>query len=379
MTFSFDRRQARRAIVLGLACSALALAACQTRAPIRPLPGEVEPPEAGAKHEVALIVPLTGEDGPIGTSITNAARLALLDTGNQTIDLKVYDSTQGGAAAVAAAAIAEGNKLILGPLLAEEVRALAPVARSARVPVIAFSNDESVAGDGVYILGFTPRQSIERVVGYAGARGARRYGALVPSGIYGQRAVQALGETLRAPHGTLGAVETFSRSAAGVRTAANALNSKGKFDAVLIADSSRTAAQAAATLRAGPRLLGTELWANDRTIGATARLRGGWFAAAPDARFDQLVTRYRARYGKIPYRLASLGYDSVLLTVRAARGWPAGRPFPQRVLSEKEGFAGVDGIFRFRRDGVAERSLEVREVTAAGSRVVSPAATAFAD
>lgn len=334
---------------------------------------------AGARHEVALIVPLSGEDGPIGTSISNAAKLALMDSGSQTIDLNIYDSTQGGAAAVAQRAIAEGNRLILGPLLAEEVRAAAPVAQRARVPVIAFSNDESVAGNGIYILGFTPRQSIGRVASFAMARGARRFGALVPTGVYGQRAMQGLTASLQNSAGTLAAAETFSRSAASVRTAANALNAKGRFDAVLIADSSRIAAAAAAALRPGVRLLGTELWANDRAIGSAARLRGSWYAAAPDARFDQLVTRYRARYGKTPYRLGSLGYDAVLLTVRAARAWPAGRPFPQRVLTEKEGFAGVDGIFRFGRSGVAERSLEVREVTAAGTRVVSPAATAFAN
>ena len=377
MTFSLNRRQARRAFLLSLTASVLALAACQTRAPLRPLPGEVGPP--GAKHGVALIVPLTGDDGPIGTSISNAARLALLDSGNQTIDLNVYDSTQAGPAAAAARAINEGNRLILGPLLAEEVRAVAPVARGAHVPVIAFSNDESVAGDGVYILGFTPRQSIGRVTQFARSRGAVRFGALMPTGVYGQRATQALTSSLQIAKGTLVAVETFNRSSASVRTAANALNAKGRLDAVLVADSSRIAAQAAVALRPGARLLGTELWGNDRTIGTTPRLRGGWFAAAPDARFDQLVTRYRARYGKVPYRLGSLGYDAVLLTVRASRGWPAGRPFPQRMLIEKEGFVGVDGIFRFGRDGVAERSLEVREVTAAGSKVVAPAATAFAD
>lgn len=355
----------------------LALASCQTRGPVRPPPEDIAQP--GAKHEVALIVPLTGVDGPIGTSISNAARLALLDTGNQTIDLKVYDSTQGGAAAAAARAIAEGNRLILGPLLSEEVRAMAPVAQRSRVPVIAFSNDESVAGNGVYILGFTPRQSIGRVAGYARARGAKRFAALVPTGVYGERATQALMASLSAPGANLGTVETFNRTAASVRTAVNAMNAKGGFDAVLIADSGRIAAQAAAAIKPGPRLLGTELWANERTIGATPRLRGSWYAAAPDARFDQLVTRYRARYGKTPYRLGSLGYDAVLLTVRAASAWQPGRPFPQRVLAEKEGFAGVDGIFRFGRDGVAERSLEVREVTAAGSKVVSPAATAFAD
>lgn len=378
MTFSLNHRQARRAFLFGLGGAALALAACQTRAPLRPLPGDDLPPPS-ARHEVALIVPLTGEDGPIGTSISNAAKLALLDTANQSIDLNIYDSTQGGAAAVTQRAITEGNRLILGPLLAAEVRAMAPVAQRARVPVLAFSNDESVAGNGIYILGLTPRQSIGRVTSFAMARGARRFGAMVPTGVYGQRATQGLMASLQGSAGTLIAAENFNRSAASVRTAANALNAKGRFDAVLIADSSRIAASAAAALRVGPRLLGTELWANERAIGTTARLRGSWYAAAPDARFDQLVTRYRARYGKTPYRLASLGYDAVLLTVRASRGWPAGRPFPQRVLSEKEGFAGVDGIFRFGRSGVAERSLEVREVTASGTRVVSPAATAFVD
>ncbi len=377
MAFSGNQQQARRATMLGLVCGALALSACQTRAPIRPLPGELDRPLA-AKHQVAVIVPLTGQDGPIGTSIGNAAKLALLDSGNQAIAISIYDSNQGGAAAAAARAIADGNRLILGPLLAEEVRAAAPVARRARVPVIAFSNDESVAGQGIYILGFTPRQSIARVVDFARARGARRFGALVPSGVYGQRAVEALNASLRAPSGVL-VTESYGRSQAGVRTAANSLNAKGNFDAVLIADASRIAAQAAAVLRPGPRLLGTELWAGDRAMGDSPRLRGAWFAAAPDARFDQLVTRYRARYGKIPYRLASLGYDSVLLTVRAARAWQPGRPFPQRLLGEREGFAGVDGIFRFGRDGVAERALEVREVAAGGTRIVSPAATVFAD
>jgi branched-chain amino acid transport system substrate-binding protein len=69
----------------------------------------------------------------------------------------------------------------------------------------------------------------------------------------------------------------------------------------------------------------------------------------------------------------------VLLTVRAARSWQVGRPFPQRILTDKDGFVGVDGIFRFGRNGVAERSLEVREVTAAGTKIVLPAATAFPD
>jgi hypothetical protein len=148
-------------------------------------------------------------------------------------------------------------------------------------------------------------------------------------------------------------------------------------DAVLIGDSSRIAASAAQVLKVGPRRLGTELWSTDRTINRNTSLRGAWFAAAPDAQFDKLVVRYRARYGKTPYRLASLGYDSALLAVRSARIWPVGGPFPSRSLVDSDGFAGVDGNFRFKRSGIAERLLEVREVTQSGSTAISPAGTAF--
>jgi len=150
---------------------------------------------------------------------------------------------------------------------------------------------------------------------------------------------------------------------------------------VLIGDSGRISAIAAPLLKQGPsataRILGTELWASERTLGATPSLRGAWYAATPNVRFDQLVGRYRARYGKTPYRIASLGYDAVLLTVRSARKWPIGAPFPSRQLTDREGFSGVDGIFRFDREGVAVRALEIRQVTASGTTIVSPAAKTF--
>jgi len=379
MALNLTRPQARRTIVLGLCGAALSLASCQTgRGPVRPGPIVEPPPLVTDKNGVAVIVPLTGGDGPIGTSISNAARLALLDTGETSMRITVYDSTgPGGAAGAAQRAIAEGNRLILGPLLAEDVRAAAPIARQAHVPIIAFSNDEGVAGDGVYIMGFTPDQSIGRVVSYARSKGATRFAALVPTGLYGQRAAQAMIGAVRKSGGSVSVIQSYDRSKNAVAAAARRLNAKGDFDAVLIGDNGRMAAMAAPLIKVGPRRLGTELWASDKALGKTAALRGAWYAAAPDLQFNRLVTRYRARYGKTPYRLASLGYDAVLLAVRSARNWPIGRPFPARSLVDKDGFGGVDGSFRFTRDGVAERLLEVRQVTSNGTVTASPAATAF--
>ena len=384
MASSTHRGQARRHFLMATFGATLILAGCQTgrRQPSLPDPGTrpVRPvtPVERPRNLVAVIVPTSGSDGAIGQSIANAATLALADSGDQTLRLKVYDSAAaGGAAGAAQRAIDDGNRLILGPLLAEDVRAAAPIARRAGVPVVAFSNDERVAGNGVYIMGFTPDQSIDRVTAYARSTGKGNFAALVPSGLYGQRATQAMLAAVRKSGGRMTVVEPFDRSPGSVRAAATRLRAKGSFDAVLIADAGRMAALAAPALPRTAKLMGTELWASDKTLGKTVALRGAWYAAAPDARFNQLSVRYRTRYGRSPYRLASLGYDAVLLAVRSSKNWEIGRPFPARGLTDRDGFAGVDGNFRFGRDGIAERLLEVRQVSATGTIVVAPAARAF--
>ena len=121
--------------------------------------------------------------------------------------------------------------------------------------------------------------------------------------------------------------------------------------------------------------MGTELWASDKALGAAPALRGAWYAAAPDARFNQLSTRYRTHYGKSPYRLASLGYDAGLLAVRSARNWPVGKPFPAKGLTDKGGFAGVDGSFRFGNvfdwavRYISERRIDVRPLISSQHKI----------
>lgn len=378
-----------------LALVSVAMAGCVPRSrPEPPPPVEPEPqreperverpsrlPADETRNRVAVLVPLTGPNAALGQSILNAANLALLDTGGERIRITAYDTAAaGGAASAANEAIADGNGLFLGPLLAEDVRAVAPIADREDVPVVAFSNDSSVAGEGVYLMGFAPGPSVERVVAFARSRGAQRFGALVPANVYGERSARAMTQAAEGAGANLVGIQTYERSAAGLRAAAGRLAAQGRTDAVLIADGPQLAALAAPSLRAttpAPRLLGTELWAIEGNASSQAGLRGAWYAAPTEANFGAFRNRYRARYGRDPYRLASLGYDAVLLTVRIAAGWPIGRRFPETALRDRTGFAGVDGAFRFGRDGIAERALEVREVTATGTIVVSPAPRGF--
>ena len=379
---------------IALLAAAILISACSTVVPRTagppPRPAVVAPPlepaimpglpTDDAHHMVALLVPLTGPNGAVGRSIANATQLALLDTNNAVLRITTYD-TALGAAAAAQKAIDEGARLILGPLLAEDVRAALPVAKRAGVTVISFSNDTSIAGSGAYLMGYSPGQSIERVVDYARSQGITTYGGLVANGVYGQRASTSFLRAVEDAKGQVISLQPYDRSVASITAAAARLGKSGPVGAVLIADDAAAAAGVVPLLRkggeTGAKVLGTERWNNDTTIGARPTLNGAWFASVSNGLYRQYATKYRARFGVGPYRLSSMGYDAVLLTIRITRDWPIGRPFPESRLRDSGGFAGIDGAFRFGGNGVAERALEVQEVRGGTTVTVSPAPSGF--
>ncbi|GAA0737691.1 penicillin-binding protein activator [Sphingomonas japonica] len=386
----------KRLIVIG---AALLTSACATIVPrgvpdadrpppprpetTRPTPIEPGLPQDDARHRVALLVPMSGSNAGVGQSIANATQLALLDTRSERVRITTYDTARGAAAA-AQAALADGNRLILGPLLAEDVRAVAPIARRANVPVLSFSNDSAVAGNGAFLMGYSPAQSIARVVEHARSTGVTQFAGLVPVGMYGQRASTAYLRAVEDAGGQVVSLQTYDRSRNSISAAVAKLAQTSPYQAVLIADGASAAGNAVPILRRSPtgkaaRVMGTELWNTDSAVGSNAALSGAWYASVPNNLYRQFATKYRTRFGAAPYRLASLGYDAVLLTVRIARDWRIGDRFPASRLTSSDGYAGLDGPFRFGRDGVAQRALEVQEVRGGTTVTVSPAPKTFGD
>src|SRR5690606_21261246 len=206
----------RRALAVGLLT--VLLAACKVvpdggRPGPQPIPTPDGPsedvlPTDTARHRVALLVPLSGNNAAVGRSIANATTMALLDTNADNLRITTYD-TATGAGTAAARAISDGNKLILGPLLREDVSPVLTRARPAGVPLVTFSNDTSTAEPDVFVMGHVPEQSIARTVGYARSQGARRFAALIPDGDYGRRAADALSQSVGRAGGTLVATERY--------------------------------------------------------------------------------------------------------------------------------------------------------------------------
>ena len=371
----------RRVLVVA---SLAALAGCQVvpKAPKGPPPAP-EPsdglPADKQRHRIALLLPMSGQNAALGQSVANATTMALLDTNAQTVRITSYD-TAAGPAAAAAQALKDGNRLVLGPISSDEVAPIAAAMRAQGVPLITYSNEAGVAARDVFVMGNLPENSVTRTVRYAASRGVRRYAVLFPNGDYGARVRGAFATAITEAGGSLVTSENYDRANTSVVSAARRLKARGGFDAVLIADGPRFAAMAAPQLKApGVRILGTELWSGEASVSATPALRGAWYSAVSDARFRQFSDSYKARFGTAPWRSATQGYDSVLLTVRVARDWKVGTPVPTARLADSGGFLGLDGPFRFAANGLGERALEVREVRAGGVTVLSPAPDKFAD
>lgn len=348
------------------------------------------PPQASnigaGQIRVGLILPLSaqGNAGIAAQSMKNAAEMALNEFKDPNIQLLVKDDagTPQGAQLAAQQALDEGAELIVGPLFAQSVSAVGAVARTRNIPVIAFSTDASVAARGVYLLSFLPESDVRRIVDYAASRGKRSFAAMLPDNAYGAVVEAALQQEVARRGGRVVVLEKYSQDAARMTESARRIaQAAGSIDNIFIADGADAVPQVVQALTQNGvntkriQLLGTGLW-DDPRIMSNASLEGGWFAAPESAGFRSFAGRYRARYGNDPVRTATLSYDAVALVAALVKTQGAQR-FSEQILTNSSGFAGIDGIFRFRSDGTSERGLSVLQVAPGGGRVVSPAPKSF--
>jgi len=377
--------------LLGLAAI---LAACSTPLsgsgpPIAQQPGEAAAANAAVGEgqvRVALILPLSGQGNAsvAGQSMKNAAEMALAEFKSPNIQLLVKDDggTVQGAQAGAQQAISEGAEIIIGPLFAQSVSAVGQVARTNNIPVIAFSTDVSVAARGVYLLSFLPETDVRRIVEFSISRGKRSFAAILPDNAYGTVVEGAFQQEVSRRGGRVLVLEKYTPEGNRINEAARRVSqAANQVDSIFIPDSPDAVPQVVNALAANGvdlrrvQMIGSGLW-EDARISSTAALEGAWYAAPESNGFRNFSARYRARYGQDPVRTATLAYDAVALVAALVKTQGPQR-FSETSLTNPSGFAGIDGVFRFRPEGTNERGLAVLRVAPAGGQVLSPAPTSF--
>jgi len=343
--------------------------------------------------KVAVLLPLSAEGNTkkVAEAMKRAGELALFDFNSPDLQLMAKDTrgTAEGAKAAAQQAVTDGAELIIGPLFAQGVKGAAPVAREAGVPVIAFSSNRNVAGNGVYLLSFLTGSEVRRTISYAMSQGHRRFAALIPKNEFGAIMQDAFQTAVQETGGQIVALETYEPDANSMLTPVErvaALAKKGdgppQFDALFLPGSSDTLPALAPLLpyfevdTQAIQILGSNGF-DYSGIGREEPLHGAWFAAAEPSGWQDFTKRYVKTYGDPPPRLASLAYDAVSLAATLSEGAQGSRYSVDR-LTRDSGFTGVDGLFRLRDSGLSQRGLAILEVQRFGTKVADPAPRTFA-
>ena len=381
------RRPLLRALAL---VSTVALAACQPGEPTARGPQTGPMIDPGQPVQVALLVPGGSGDGNydyIARSMANGARMAVADAQGARIDLRVYDygDDSGRAVAQANKAVAEGAKIIVGPLHAESANAVGN-AMVGKVNVLSFSNNADIAGGNVFVLGNTFANTADRLVSYGVRQGLRRFLIVNENDQAGQigggaieRAIARNRATMvgKTAHGMTrpemdAIAPTIARAAQANQ--AQAIFLTGNQGAVL---PEITAALANVGLSSQTiQMMGLTRWDVPASRQALPQLQNGWFAVPDLGRMAEFNARYRAAYGEAPHDFAALAYDGVSAVAANVR---AGRrnAVTTAGLTTGGGFAGVQGAFRLRPDGTNQRQLSIATLQGGRVVIIDPARSSF--
>ncbi|MBS0271315.1 MAG: penicillin-binding protein activator [Proteobacteria bacterium] len=349
---------------------------------VNPLPSlqPVPMPQEPSTHKIGLLLPLSGPQATIGKGLLEAAEMALFETGSSSITL-VPEDTHPGAHQAALKALDEGAELLLGPVFAAEVEAIKPLLSSRKVNLLSFSTDQSVAGNGSFILGFLPSQQIERVTSFAKEKGITKLAALTPDDQYGRLIDQTLKylevqgkiQLLGISHYTKGDLLEGNPGNTRLIEEIEGYKVKG-LEALLIPEGGENLAHLTKLFHSQMplKVIGSGQWDTPETLRIASTLKECFFASPDPQEHLNFETRFQQTYGYTPPRIASLAYDATALAVALAD-----KGYTLQNITFSQGFSGTDGIFRLTSAGLNERGLAILEVTPSGFKKLSPAPTTF--
>lgn len=324
--------------------------------------------------QVALLIPKSYEEtASIATSLEQAAQMAIADLGGIRIDLRVFDTAGNPeqAALVARQAVQEGAKIILGPLLAENAKAVGAAVADSGVNVLSFSNNASIAGNNVFVLGPTFNNTADRLVSYAASQGRTKAVIVHPRTLEGELGKAALENAAQSTPLEIVAIEAFEFSQKGV------IDSVARIKDSVLETQADTLFLTSNTARALPLLvqllpeaginpqdvqyIGLSRWDIPRQILELPGVQNGWFTSPSRQVSASFKTRFTKGYGSPPHQLAGLAYDG-LAAIGALVSTGQKNAVTKTALTQASGFQGVSGVFRFLADGTNERALAIAKI-----------------
>ena len=117
---------------------------------------------------VLVLLPFSNKFRSIGEKIRKAVDLAVLQSKNNSIRFVYFNTGQDFNYNDLQLVIEKLNpRLIVGPLLRENLIKIKPIISNFKIPVFSFTNDSSLSEKGIWVLGFSPFDQINKIIDYA--------------------------------------------------------------------------------------------------------------------------------------------------------------------------------------------------------------------
>ena len=314
--------------------------------------------------KVGLLLPLSGEYAGLGKAIYNAVEMALFETESKNIQLIFSDSgdTVDKALLAAQQLEREGASILIGPIFSSQALAIRNKI-NIKIPIFSFTNDEAIKQNGLWVLGFSPKQQIKAIFNEMLSNSIRNIAIIVPNSNYGEIALQESRKQSEQKNIKINNIYFYD-------VLSNDFSDLGKllkvekniqYNGLLIIASGKQLKEISARAQyrgIDPKEIkyfGISGWNNPAVLDEPALL-GGYFIAPQQSSFEAFVSRYFKIYNSIPLELSGLGYDVLALCSIALKQTESMSDFIS-FITNSSGFNGIFGFFRVDKSGTIYRKF----------------------
>ena len=367
------------------------------------------------QHNIAVLLPLSGDAAPIGRTIRTSVETALVQRPNKNLAVTFYDTTTDLSETINTV-LETKPEIIIGPIFANDAK-IVRAAKPSEIPVLSFTSDATAIGDGVMTMALMPTNGVESIIAQMQSDNIKHFIVIAPDTASGHLMAGAAKSANELYTPTLNGIffykekdtdsikntaETASMNQARIaahtraRTVLSDIITNERlttteranlstqleklektetlgtlpYDAILFLGDGEDTKSLASFLRyydVGARdikFYGTTMW-DGSDIASDFTMSGARFPSLTNSSPEFSVI-YEQISGKTPNHLAAFGYDAINMAIGMIYSDKTNATY----LITPNGYIGTSGLYRLTPNGSSERALQISELNGTNTPTV---------
>lgn len=349
------------------------------------------------KIKIALLLPIGSKDNnlsKLGKSLRDAAFLAKEDLANNLLEIRTYDTYGNTRKGILAynVALEEKNEIIIGPYLSTVTKEISNQIPFNSVNILSLSDDPTIVGRKIFILGDTVVNRANNLIQYAINNKKYRFAIIGPVKDDNNKILSLISNKILMNRGTITFSSYYSNDVSAISDLAQDIKNRiiqTNTDVIIFTgEPDKRMSHLAAELAditvnkkdKGIQIMGLTHWENSASILSEPALQKAWFTM-PDQRFRSFYeNKFIKKFGYIPHPKSNLAYDAVASLGVIHKNFNNNKNdyFDKfNGLFNRNGFIGIDGIFRFNNDRIAEKELSIIQLISGKPNMLKQAKSQF--